>query len=116
MLDNKIFSQGMIRLSNIFYKTDYSEIYLKDVYDAICELTEEQFERTVKYLIKNHQSEYFPIPSQFLDAVIASRPTVQQTPEEKRIEPVYVNCPAEIKSKILNSSWYQKPKGGMAKI
>lgn len=97
MLTDKIFKEGLFRLSLFFKKTDATKLFADDYYKAIQELTDEQFNRAVDWLIKNHTSPWFPIPSEFLKAVKDSRPEVTITSEDRRIEPKYVPCPPEVK-------------------
>ena len=100
MLNNKIFNQGMIRLSSFFKKDDISDLFLEDYYKAIQELTDEQFIRAIEYLIKNHQSHFFPVPAQLVKAVEETRRQLELTPLEMRIGQDYVPCPDDVKQKM----------------
>ena len=101
MLNYKVFLIGMVQLSEIFKKGEnLSKTFLQNYYQAIEDLTDTQFERGVKYLIKNHQSHFFPIPSELKKAVLDSQETATLTPEDKRIEPNYIPCPDAIKQQI----------------
>lgn len=100
MLNHKLFSQGITRLNNFFKKGDQSELFFEDYYKAVKSLTDAQFTRAVEYLIENHQSHFFPIPSELKKAVLDSQETATLTPEDKRIEPNYIPCPEEIKQQI----------------
>lgn len=101
MLNLEVYQAGMIRLTNFFKKESVSDCFLEDYYIAISELSETAFDRAVNYLIKHHNSGFFPVPSQFLEAVKNSRDlTPVYTPPEKQIEMKYTGCPPEIKKQI----------------
>lgn len=111
MLDNKLFTEGMVRLANIFKKEDMSKMFLDDYYKAFSELSNPQFIRAVEYLIKSHKSAFFPIPGQFFEAVEATREMVQVTPRSNQLMEKGVPCPPEVKKQIEEIMERIKRKG-----
>jgi hypothetical protein len=103
MLNNEIFTEGMVRLSTFFKKEDMSKLYLQDYYKTIQGLTSAQFSRAVDYLQRNHKSGFFPVPAEFHQAVHDSREQIEVTPEAKRIETIYVPCPPAVKEMMKNT-------------
>lgn len=111
MLNRKVFSMGTGRLSNFFKKEAVSDLFLEDYYNAIKNLNDNQFNRAVEYLIKNHNSHFFPIPQEFLKAVQETREIAQPTPITHRIEPDYKGCPPEVKKQIQETMERIKKRG-----
>jgi len=101
MLDNKTYSAGMVKLSEFFRKGEsLSKLFLDTYYQAIKELTNAQFERAIKHLIKTHTSHFFPVPAELLQAVADTREQIQITDESNQIEPRYVQCPKNVKEQM----------------
>ncbi len=112
MLDHKTYSVGMVKLGELFRKGEsLSKLFLATYYQAIEQLTDSQFNRAIDYLIKYHDSHFFPIPNELFKAVAATREQAQITPETNRIEPNYSPCPTEVKKQMQETMERLKKKG-----
>ena len=87
----------MNKLGEIFEK-EITPSIIKSYYEAIKEITDEQFIRAMKYLIQNHKFKSLPIPHDIHEAVKMSRPA--DNPDIKQITSDGVPCPPEVKKQM----------------
>lgn len=111
MLSNKVFTEWMVRLSNFFQKSDSSDLFYKDCYNAVKHFSDSQFIRAAQHIIKTRTNHFFPLPAELWKAVEETREIVQITPEAKRIEPNYSPCPPEVKKQMEEIMERLKKKG-----
>ncbi len=90
-------------------------MFLKDYYKAIQELSDEQFNRSIDYLIQNYipEKEWFPVPGRLLKAVAETRLKPEVTPQDHQIPLQGVPMPESIKKlkEELNQKWSFNKKG-----
>lgn len=111
MLDNKIFTEWIVRLGNFFQKNDTSDLFYIDCYNAVKHFSNEQFIRGAQHIIKTRTNHFFPLPGELWKAVEETRELIQQTPKANRIEPNYVPCPPEVKKQMEEIMERLKKKG-----
>lgn len=113
-LTKNIFDKGMVRLATVFKKDDPSPMFASEYFYAICHLSDTQFDRAVNHLMQNHRSAFFPVPAEFLQAVVDSKvyePPVY-TPQERQVEVTYPGIPDSVK-KMMQETLEKINKRGM---